>query len=593
MSNIVCNREITLIERVKNFMEGRTNGVATLKEIYNHISSEFEESNLTAPNFLKEKIRCVIYRNDNFKRVTKGAYLYTGANSAGLIIHGDGRKLDEIEDNSIDTIITDHPWEDKKAHKSGNQKNFAGDYEDACFRYTQEDFAQKARVLKDGGYLIEFLPTESFSNYEYLYELKQMAKKSGFQYYAKMMWMKNPEGTINTGRTTKGTEDIMVFTKGKPRRLAPDKKPYFTKNILPGRVDIPAPKPKDKRHQAEKNVALYELLLELTTEEGDVALDQFGGSLNIIEAAVNKNRFAIAYEYLAKILHKSINRLKATPLFVSKEDFKELQNVSEENTIDYEDLLGHVPEHNLVVLDVAQEVLDEVAAEENVETLNTSIELESESIAKDKESLNITSSVGDEVEKNVSALDEIDTPIEGIQVSLLDDSNVKENYIPKETSKFQHDILLRLAKTKPELFSSNEANMLKKCDLNSLSHAQNLNELFNKIYSSIYENHYSRLNISMSSEQLDVYTKVQMKLEDILEEKIENEYIRNYYKGYLIETEDFVKYMIKKCNMKSIDEISKNTLSHIDDYLDVVSNHAVFKNKNKLNVKTMILKMLA
>lgn len=150
--------------------------------------------------------------------------------------------------------------------------------------------------------MIEFIPTESSSNYEYLYELKQMAKKSGFEYYAKLMWMKNPEGKINTGRTTKGTEDIMVFTKGKPRRLAEPKKPYLTKFILPGRVDIPAPKPKDKRHQAEKVVALYELLIEATTEEGDVTLDQFGGSLNIIEAAVNKNRFAIAYEYISNIL---------------------------------------------------------------------------------------------------------------------------------------------------------------------------------------------------------------------------------------------------------------------------------------------------
>ena len=39
-----------------------------------------------------------------------------------LLVEGNGRELEEIEDESIDAIITDHPWLDKKAHKSGNQK---------------------------------------------------------------------------------------------------------------------------------------------------------------------------------------------------------------------------------------------------------------------------------------------------------------------------------------------------------------------------------------------------------------------------------------------------------------------------------------
>ena len=81
-------------------------------------------------------MRCSIYRDrkKRFKRVAKGVYLLNGEKSASLLIHGDGRKLDEIEDGSISAIINDHPWKNEKAHKSGNQKCFA-DYDTFC--YTQ------------------------------------------------------------------------------------------------------------------------------------------------------------------------------------------------------------------------------------------------------------------------------------------------------------------------------------------------------------------------------------------------------------------------------------------------------------------------
>ena len=49
---------------------------------------------------------------------------------------------------------------------------------------------EKSRVLKDGCFIVEFLPEESEINYEYLYEIKQMAKKSGLKYFAKVPWIK-------------------------------------------------------------------------------------------------------------------------------------------------------------------------------------------------------------------------------------------------------------------------------------------------------------------------------------------------------------------------------------------------------------------
>ena len=174
-----------------------------------------------------ESIRARIYEGINkglFERVGKGLYTVTRKNEQGqeatcLVMNGNGRDLSMFKDNSLDAIITDHPYNLEKSLKGGN-RNFA-DYEK--FLYTEEDFKEKQRVLKPGAFLVEFLPEENGDNYEYLYQVKQYAKKAGLEYYAKVPWQKT--GFVaNTGRKSKFTEDICFFSKGKARNLRPDAK---------------------------------------------------------------------------------------------------------------------------------------------------------------------------------------------------------------------------------------------------------------------------------------------------------------------------------------------------------------------------------
>lgn len=301
---------MTLKEVIINFLRGKKNGVATLKEIYKGIDESDYVSN---SDTVHDSARAIIYRHEeSFKRVCKGVYMLKGEKSTSLLIEGDSRQMEEIEDNSIDCIITDHPWEDKKAHKSGNQKHFA-DY--STFKYEQSDFDAKARVLKDGAYLVEFLPIESATNYEYLYEIKQMAKKAGLNYYTHCIWRNAPEGTINTGKTTKGVQQLIIFSKGKPRKLSrKGVAGYQTKEILNYEIEMLL-KTKDKHHQAEKPIELYEYLIKNLTEEEDVCLDQFGGACNMVKAAVNTNRFAICYELASDFVAKAVERFSMTPLY--------------------------------------------------------------------------------------------------------------------------------------------------------------------------------------------------------------------------------------------------------------------------------------
>ena len=149
----------------------------TFKGMSFSLSDAYEKFSSHYP---KEQIRARIYESLGiaFKRIGRGVYFANSEAESVALIEGDGRDLSILKDGSVDCIITDHPWADTKSNKGGN-RSFA-DYE--AFRYTVEDFKEKARVLKDGCFLVEFLPAENESNFNYLYEIKKMAEEAGFLY---------------------------------------------------------------------------------------------------------------------------------------------------------------------------------------------------------------------------------------------------------------------------------------------------------------------------------------------------------------------------------------------------------------------------
>ena len=263
----------------------------------------------------KPSIRARVYEAVDkgiLKKIAKGIY----QNNNCLLIQGDGKDLSFLGDGSIDAIITDHPY-DIKAANNGGDRHFAT-YD--CFQYSQEDFNEKARVLKDGSFLVEFLPEESALNFEYLYKIKKMAEAAGFKYYAKVPWKKG-DFISNCGRKSKNTEDVMIFSKGEPRALRVDAKKdkadpsvkHFMKGcngMLPTVFDFAKPAKKDMLHQAEKPVELLEAILDYVTKEDEVVLDQFAGSGVLGEACIKKNRRCILIELADEFVKKIVNRLK-------------------------------------------------------------------------------------------------------------------------------------------------------------------------------------------------------------------------------------------------------------------------------------------
>lgn len=284
----------------------KSKGTFTLQDAY--------KDNLDKP---KETVRARIYDNlgVKFERVTKGIYKTIGGNETCIVMEGDGRNLSMIEDNSIDCILTDHPWLDLKSNKGGSRKFALYD----CFKYTLEDFKEKARVLKDGCFLVEILPAENENNYEYLYQIKQYAKQAGFIYYSKVAWKKG-SFVSNTGRKAKNTQDVMIFSKGKARNMRLDKKKtaitgqlsYMSgcNGMLPTMFDVQPVSKNRKIHQSELPLSLCEEILQFVTYEGEVVLDSFAGSGVVGEAALNLNRNCILIELLKDNVEKIKERLR-------------------------------------------------------------------------------------------------------------------------------------------------------------------------------------------------------------------------------------------------------------------------------------------
>lgn len=287
-----------------------------------------KEAYAACPEKPEHAVRARIYdgiKSGKFQRLARGVFcvvyqdVKTGDNLSCVLIQGDGRDLSFLPDDSIDCILTDHPYKLNDQLKGGN-RDFAS-YD--LFRYTKRDFEEKLRVLKPGCFLVEFIPEESASNFAYLSEIKRLAMEAGFEYYAKVPWTKG-NFIANTGRKSKNSEDILFMTKGPARCMRPDAKKdklepsvqHFMRGaagMLPTDFDFDPPRRSDRIHQAEKPVELIRKILSYVCYAGETVLDQFAGSGSTGEAALLQHLNAILIEKSQEFFDKIADRLGLEP----------------------------------------------------------------------------------------------------------------------------------------------------------------------------------------------------------------------------------------------------------------------------------------
>ena len=282
-----------------------------IEEKLAHIDGGFSIAQIYSlfPDEKKSTIRGRVYQQllgkGKVSRVARDLYVFSSSTDAkGAVLHGDARKLEVLSSESIDLLIADHPYE----IATGTDKNLTKGYEATIFQYTENDFRQKARVLKKGSFLVEFLPEMRENNIDYIMNVIAFARKAGFKLYAKVPWVKfdvTEDGiksyAPNIGRK-QVNEDIYIFSKGKPRKLR-NRKQGMSHRIESGAKELlPAvfmEKPvsiQDRVHQAQKPETLLKKIICLLSNELEVVLDQFSGSFATFWAALDCRRHAIAIE---------------------------------------------------------------------------------------------------------------------------------------------------------------------------------------------------------------------------------------------------------------------------------------------------------
>lgn len=261
-----------------------------------------DEAYKAFPGYEKHSIRARFNENVGkcFKRVGKGLYLATDGKTSALLIEGDAwERIKDIDDESIDFIITDAPYSSaaKWAEMGTTRKKDTGTY---GFEYHDMDstmYAEMHRVLKEGGHMFLFFSADTEHTLDYNHNQIQTARSAGFTFNKRFIWDKLIIGMGYNGRNR--YEQIFFFSKGK-RHM-----PYDL-----GVPDVLAHKrisSAARKHETEKPVPLLLDIIKICGKPGDVGLDTFAGSHNFIEAC----QIAGCHSITIELEHKYVEEARA------------------------------------------------------------------------------------------------------------------------------------------------------------------------------------------------------------------------------------------------------------------------------------------
>jgi DNA modification methylase len=210
-----------------------------------------------------------------------------------MVILGDCfENLDKIEDNSIDLILTDPPYEiSKKSYfmksKDERYNKISIDFGDWDKEKLDLDtlFSHYKRILKSGGSLIIFYDIWKCN------ELKNLALKYKFKQNRICQWVKNNPTPINSNKNylSNAIEFFFTFTKdGKPTFNSEYDNGVYNYALCGGRNRT--------KHPTQKPTPLFRAIIEKHSNPGDLILDTFGGSGTTAVAAIETDRRYIIIE---------------------------------------------------------------------------------------------------------------------------------------------------------------------------------------------------------------------------------------------------------------------------------------------------------
>lgn len=213
--------------------------------------------------------------------------------------------LSKIEDNSIDLILTDPPYDisKKSGFSSGKLSKFTQISIDFGYWDTEIDldklFKEYYRVLRKGGTLIIFYDIWK-SNM-----IKDFANKYKFKQPRVGQWLKNNPVPVNSkiNYLSNCSEYFFTFVK--------DKNATFNSEYDNGIYNFPLCHGKERlEHPTQKPLGLIRSLILKHSKEGDLVLDTFSGTGTTAVACIETDRKFMCVERDEKYYQLSKSRLE-------------------------------------------------------------------------------------------------------------------------------------------------------------------------------------------------------------------------------------------------------------------------------------------
>lgn len=202
-----------------------------------------------------------------------------------------------IENDSIDLLVTDPPYKTTKRGNSGGTSGILKSKEflngDGGLEYNNVDFSyffnECFRILKNGSHFYIFT-----NNKNLLFFLKEI-EKTDLKIFKNLIWVKN---NCITNMYYMDSHEIIIFGyKGFAKKI----------NNCGSKTTLFFENPRNKIHPNQKPVELIDVLINNSSNQGDLVVDPFMGSGSTFYSSLKNKRFFIGSEIDGKFF-KNINK---------------------------------------------------------------------------------------------------------------------------------------------------------------------------------------------------------------------------------------------------------------------------------------------
>ncbi len=246
----------------------------------------------------------------------------------------------EIEDNSIDLIFVDPPYNIGKIFNGSQEKwSSSNEYLKWCYKWIDLCLNK----LKPTGSFYVMTATQFMPYFDiYLQKKVEILSRIVWSYDSSGVQAKKHYGSLyepilfcvkDKQNYTFNTDDILVEAKtGAKRKLIDYRKnppQVYNSKKVPGNVwEIPRVRyrmPEYENHPTQKPILLLERIIKASSKENDVVLDPFSGTFTTSYVAKQLNRESIGIELQDEYVKIGLRRLQITDEFNGEKLEKEVR----------------------------------------------------------------------------------------------------------------------------------------------------------------------------------------------------------------------------------------------------------------------------